>query len=336
LLALQQGHTADAEVDLTEALDRTPILANVPDLRANRAVARLLLGRGAEAEVDAAAALEARPSTGHQRLWVRTLLALGRVEELRLDDPAEIARLPLGGPTLTDSLYTAAVRLKSDAGRPTPAGLQALLNRTVLLAALGDPMARFEADRAVALAPLSAHVYLVRAHVRQYQGRLREARDDVERGLELRADEPRLWQLRGELKTVGGDARGALSDFDHAIRLGGFRTAHGPKAQAYLALGQAEQAVHAWTLALRHDPEDPRAFLGRARALLRLGRWDNARADLEQAAAWTDDWASLGWPIVVTYLRCLPARPEQLSRVVALARRALAAPRTVMPLRPAP
>ena len=244
---------------------------------------------------------------------------------MRLDDPDEVARLPLRGAALQDSLYTAAVQLKAEAGRPTATGLQALLTRTVLLAALRDPVASREADRAVALAPLSPQVYLVRALVLRYEGRLREAQDDVERGLALRFDDPRLWELRGTLKTAAGDPRGALADFDRAIQLGAGRTAHGPRALAQLALGNADHAVRDWTIALTHDPEDPRAFLGRARAFLRLGRWDNARADLEQAAAWTDDWASLGLPIVVGYLRCLPARPEQLSRVIALARRAFSA-----------
>jgi eukaryotic-like serine/threonine-protein kinase len=325
LLALQRGRPAGANADLTEALARQPIAVNVADLRANRALARLLLGRADEAEADAAAAWHTQPTLGHQRLWTRTLLALGRVEDLRLDDPEEVNRLPLRGFALRDSVYAAAVRLKSDAGRPNAAGLQALVTRTVLLAALGDPAAALEADRAVALAPLSSTVYLVRARILRQLGRFEAARDDIERGLELRPDEPRFWELLGELKTAAGDPSGALADFDRAIRLGGARTAHAPRALALLALGNAEQALRDWTLALSYDPEDPRAFLGRARAFLRLGRWDNARADLEQAAAWTDDWASLGLPIVVGYLRCIPARPEQLQRAFALVRRALSA-----------
>jgi Tfp pilus assembly protein PilF len=195
----------------------------------------------------------------------------------------------------------------------------------VILAALHDPDADAVAGRAVALAPLSPQVYLVRARVRYQLGRLLAARDDVERGMALHPDEPRLWELRGRLKTDAGDPGGALLDLDRAIQLGAQGTARGPRAIALLALGDAEQAAGDWTLALKHDPENPRAYLGRARAFLWLGQWDLARADLEQAAAWTEDWAGLGPRIVLEYALCLPARREQVPRVLALARRTFSA-----------
>jgi serine/threonine protein kinase/Tfp pilus assembly protein PilF len=325
LLALQCSRLADAEADLTEALKRQPNPGNVADLLANRAVARLLLDRVAEADADAEAASRVRPTPGHRRLRTRTLLALGGVEELPLDDPEEIARLPLPGPSLRTSLRAAADQLQAETSpvRSTPAGLRAVLTRAVVLAALGDPAAEAEADRAVALAPLSAEVHLIRARVRRYLGRLDAARDDVEFALALQPSESRLWELRGRLKTDAGDPRGALADFDRALQLGAGARARGPRARALLALGQAESAIRDWTLALEYDPEDPRAFLGRARAFLQLAEWDHARADLEQAAAWTDDWSGLGLQIVLGYARCLPARREQLPRVLALTARVL-------------
>jgi serine/threonine protein kinase/predicted Zn-dependent protease len=321
LLALQRRRIAEAEADLTEALQRHPDPVNLPDLWAHRATARLLLGRADDAERDVAAACTARPSPAYERLQTRVLLSLGRLSALQLDDPDEVARLPLAGPALMELLQQAADRLKDEASAPTPAGLRALLLRAVLLAALGDRAAETEADRAVALAPLASEVYLVRARIRRRLGRLGAARDDVESGLALRPDEPRLWELRGQLKTDQRDPRGAVADLDRALQLGAEATAHGPRARAQLALGNAAAAARDWTAALSHDPEDPRAFLGRARAFLRLGRWDHARADLEQAAAWTDDWQRLGPEIVLGYARCLPAHPEQLPRVLTLAAR---------------
>jgi serine/threonine protein kinase/Tfp pilus assembly protein PilF len=344
LLALQGGRAADAEADLSAALDLDPAPGQIPDLRANRAIARLLLGRAQEAEADAAEARRARPSPANERLWTRTLLELGRFDELRFDAPEAVTRLPLPGPRLTDRLRAAARWLKArantqdkaEAGRPNSAlvALQALLTRAVILAALDDSDADAEASRAVAMAPLSSRVYLIRARVRRQQGRLRAAREDLEHALSLGPDDPHLWSLRGQLKTEAGDPRGGLDDLDRAIQLGAGGPARAARAAALLALGNAQRAAYDWTLALTHDPEDVRAFLGRARSFLRLGQWDHARADLEQAVAWNADWSGLGLPIVLTYARCLPARPEQFGRVLSLAQRAWSASR--MPVAPPP
>ena len=77
-----------------------------------------------------------------------------------------------------------------------------------------------------------------------------------------------------------------------------------------------------WSLALAHDPEDARAYLGRARAFLRLRQWDQALADLEQAAEWSRGRPELGFKIAFAYARCVKERPKQLPRLIDLFRRA--------------
>ena len=86
-----------------------------------------------------------------------------------------------------------------------------------------------------------------------------------------------------------------------------------------MALGQTEKAIQEWSLALRRDPELPEAYLGRARAHLRLSHWDLALADLEQAAAWShsDPWIELG--IVSAYFQCLRHSDHHFRRWCALA-----------------
>jgi Tfp pilus assembly protein PilF len=178
------------------------------------------------------------------------------------------------------------------------------------------------------MAPLSSRAYLVRARVLRRQGRDRSAREDVGHALALEPDDPQAWTLLGRLKVESGDPRGGLDDLNRAVRLGAGGPARAARAATLLALGDARRSAYDWTLALSHDPEDSRAFLGRARAFLQLGDWDHARADLEQAAAWNANWSGLGLPIVLTYARCLPARPEQLGRVLSLAHRVWASSRT--------
>jgi eukaryotic-like serine/threonine-protein kinase len=323
LLALRLGQAEAAEADLTALLE--PARIHPAELRAHRALARLLLGRPAEADADAAEAVRLEPTPGHERLRTRTLLALGRAQELPLDAPEQWTRLPVAGPALAADLRASAKRLRTEPPVSAATALQALLTRAVLLSALRDPEAEAEATRAVALAPLSGQVYLVRAWVRHHRGEIPGALADIEQGLALQPDNPRLWQWRGRLHRDAGDPGAALADLDRALRLGAAGTARGDRASALLALGDAKGAVRDWSLALAHDPDDPHAYLGRARAFLRLRQWDQALADLEQAAGWADAQPGLLFEIALTNTRCLPEHPQRLPRVVALARRAWSA-----------
>lgn len=59
----------------------------------------------------------------------------------------------------------------------------------------------------------------VRAIVRQRDGRLGAALDDVERALRLEPRDPGLLAQRGHLRAAMGDLRVGLADLDHAIRI---------------------------------------------------------------------------------------------------------------------
>ena len=89
-----------------------------------------------------------------------------------------------------------------------------------------------------------------------------------------------------------------------------------------VALGRVEAAVQEWSLALRRDPELPEAYLGRARAHLKLRQWDMALADLEQAASWAHSDPGIELGIVAAYFQCLGKRADRLPRFLALAMRA--------------
>jgi tetratricopeptide (TPR) repeat protein len=90
-----------------------------------------------------------------------------------------------------------------------------------------------------------------------------------------------------------------------------------------MALDRLEPARAAWSAALAEDPDDPEAFLGRARCMRRLGLWENAFADLEQAAQRDPARSSLLCQATLEYLACVPARPDRLPRALGLALRCL-------------
>jgi tetratricopeptide (TPR) repeat protein len=255
------------------------------------------------------------------------LLGAGRVNDLLwLKAPDDLTVLPGGGPALRAALHGAVEQLRTLAeGRGAPQGAEAppaLVHRTiaVFLSALGDPTALAEANRAVALAPV-ADAYLVRARVRHRGGDLEGARQDVESGLALEPADPRLLEVLARIETETGHARAALILLDRALARDALETLHVAKALALMALDQNEAAVAEWSLALKDDAQDPRIYLGRARALLRLGRWDRATADLEQAIHWAGDNPGLLFRITLASAACLPAHPDYFPRWLVHARR---------------
>jgi tetratricopeptide (TPR) repeat protein len=237
--------------------------------------------------------------------------------------------LPGGAAACRADLEKAALQLRARAevGGQGPPAATALVHRThaVILSALGDPGALAEANHVVALAPESHEAYLVRARIRHRLGDLKGALADVEAGLAREPGDPGLLALLGLLETESGHPGAALIVLNRAIIRGAPAAVHAPKALAMMALGGDEAALEEWSLALDDDPENPRLYLGRARALLRLRRWARALVDLEQAAEWADGHPGLLIRIAITSAACLPACPDRFSQWLGQARRALAA-----------
>jgi serine/threonine protein kinase/Tfp pilus assembly protein PilF len=327
LLAQRRGQAAQAEADWTILLQDDP--DNTAEVLAQRAEAWLALGQPPAAQADAADAYRRRPSPAHERLWIRTLLALGRFDELLwVKAPDDLVVLPGGDGALRADLALAAERLRGLAEGGGLAGTSpALVHRTraVVLSALGDTAAEAEASRAIALGSESHEAYLVRARVRRRAGDLQGALADVEAGLAREPGDPRLFELWGLLESDTGHPTRSLIVLNRALIRGAAASVHAARAQALMALGRDEEAVREWSLARDDDPQDPRLCLGRARALIRLRRWARALADLDEAADRAGDHPTLLVRITLTAAACLPARPDRFPQWLAQARRTFAA-----------
>jgi serine/threonine protein kinase/Tfp pilus assembly protein PilF len=322
LVAVRSGQFAQAESDLTILLSQLPERSD--EILARRALARLAAGRLEGSEADAAGSFRRRPMPSRERLWVRTLLALERVDDLCwLERPEDLAVLPAGGRSIRADLRAAARLLASSRGGGSSGSpsVRAARTRAVILSALGDPTALAVAEDAVVRAPESVEALLVRAHVRRRSGQRRAALLDVESGLALAPGDTRLLELRGLLKTETGRAESGLIDLDRAITLGARGSIRMARAAAEMALKRYEEATRDWTLAVEFDPEDARAYLGRACALLWQGHVDRAMVDLEKAAEWAVDNPGLLARITIAYGSCLAARPSRIARVLQLAER---------------
>jgi serine/threonine protein kinase len=316
-LSLRQGRAAEAEADLTRLL--TDGTGATPGERADalavRAVARLVLGRPAEAAADADAAARLAPTPGRARLQARAALAAGRDPDERQLEPDAIAGWPVGGPSLRADLAAAIERLDH-----AEAAHRA---RAAMLIALGENAAAMaEADRAVERSP-TAGSYALRAEVRLRAGNRAGAMADVEHGLAVDPDDPRLLVLRGRMAIETGDPRTGLRWLDRAVFFGASGRVHAWRGRAMMALGRHERAVDAWSAALADDPDDAESFLGRAKCMRRLGLWENALADLQRAAERAPDGSPVLIRVTLAFVACLPARPDRFPRVVELAGRVL-------------
>ena len=325
-LAMREGQAIEAEADLTRLLSEGPDSAPRAraDWLASRALARLALGRAAEALADADEALRLDLSPGRARLRARAALGAGRPIDDRLLHPDAIADWPVAGPVLMADLRAAIDRLgvsASDRSKPTAAA--ALRARAAMLSALGDHAAAVsEADRAVDRAP-SAMSYALRGEIRLRAGDRVGALSDVQRGLAFDHDDPHLLTLRGRLAIEAGESAAGLRFCDRALFHGAGSPAHSWRAQALMDLNQPEEAVEAWSATLANDPEDAGAYLGRARCMRELGLWENALADLERATERVSDGSTIFAQATLDYLACLHARPDRLPRVVELGMRLL-------------
>jgi eukaryotic-like serine/threonine-protein kinase len=335
LVALRIGRPEVAEADLTylliqpqhEKADSAPRA----DWLAARALARLALGRTIDAARDADEAVRLAPSPGRLRARLRLAIAAGHESELAALDPDDVDRLPAGGRLLEADLHAVAAKMRIAAeeakrGTVSPVGLSTRMIRAAVLSALGNHTeALAEADRAVALGPLSAEARLLRARARRRAADPACAMADVESGLALAPGDTRLQTLCGRLLIEEGRPVEALATLDRAVALGAGQRARAARAEALWILARYQESMADWTLALRDDPEDADAFVGRARCFARLGRWEPALADLESAVDWSYDRPAVLARAALVYATCLTERPNRLSRVLGVAFRAVLA-----------
>jgi len=322
LLAFRGQRPELAGADLSTLLQVTRNPAERAQLLSYRALAWLAQGQFSLAVSDAEESFLLDPRPSRQRLILRARLAAGEEIDLSSVSPDDLDQWPASGSAMQQGLRAAADRLRDRANGSDASAFLALRTRAVLLSALGEHnAAETEASRAVALAPLTPSVYLLRARVRHHRGDRLGALDDLARGLHLEPTETSLLKLRGLLALEEGAASAALTDGDRVSQAGASEQVHALRARALFALGAYQESVDVWTQALSLDPEEAPAFLERARGFAKLGLWDQALADLERAADWADDRPALLGRIMLTYAVCVSHRPDRSFRLLGLAHR---------------
>ncbi|MFO0954123.1 MAG: protein kinase [Isosphaeraceae bacterium] len=168
----------------------------------------------------------------------------------------------------------------------------AYMNRALARLARGDDLAAIaDLDHCLSLKDPPARAYLVRAVAKERLGDLAGAGLDRAAGLKATPKDADGFVARG-LARLPADPRGALADFDAALKLEPRDLSALQDRASVLseALGRPEEAIRSLDAALESHPDSAATRSGRAVLMARLGRRDEAHRDA-LAAVETDDRA---------------------------------------------
>jgi len=237
-------------------------------------------------------------------------------QSLAFDPGNERAAVNLAGAALDRNDLDEARELLagvSPNGRYGPAVLSTMIRLAIKTERFGDALAG--CDVYLSERPNDAEIYAVRAAVRRQLGDLTTAAADAERAVALDSEIAAAWTTRGDLLMDSGKPAEAISCFERSISINSDRWSAwsslgaalqevGRTAEAlaaysraialkpteaepyynrgnlYTAENQLELAVLDYGRALACDPSYRNAVHNRCLALARLGRLEEARADL--------------------------------------------------------
>jgi tetratricopeptide (TPR) repeat protein len=148
-------------------------------------------------------------------------------------------------------------------------------------------------EAAIALLPDQCEAYVNLAQAYRGQSRLDAAAEQLGKGIRLQPESALSYRNRASLFVARGDPIAALRDFDQALR---FEPRDSPfRAQVEIERARIledqrndREAVAACDAALRASPDDPSALLIRARVLIRLERFEEARQSCDR---YLERWA---------------------------------------------
>ncbi len=290
LLHAERGDADEALADVERALELDAGLGFPWALRG-----RLLReqGRLAEALADGDQAVKVEPKLAY--VYVergKTRLALRQITAA-LEDAEQAVRL---GPEAPDSWVLrgrARVLLRDFEGAEHdfrmaisiyPPAVEARRHLGALLVDFNAEAAVAMLDEAAALAPDDALVHVERSRAKKALGDLEGAVDDLQRALELGPQLPEPWGLLGAMRLEQDAPADAAMIFTEALQHAIDRT---PwllqRGRALLQIGRAEEAAQDYAEVVEADPTDHQAHYGLGRALARLGEVDAALESWQRA-----------------------------------------------------
>jgi tetratricopeptide (TPR) repeat protein len=204
-----------------------------------------------------------------------------RVLELNPDHVISLDQLALM--SFNQSKYELSARYTTRVLEIEPENAAAWLNRGTAYRMMGRyEEAEADLTRAIELDPESALAFSNRAIARLYLDLKPEALADADRAVEL--DEAELY-TRLYVARYSGENETAIEDATRLLELEGRPTPYllSARGLAYIELGQPERGLDDLNATLRLDPAYTPGFDRRGYAYFRLGDYQRAEADFDQA-----------------------------------------------------
>ena len=187
--------------------------------------------------------------------------------------------------------YDKTIELADKALAIAPDSHQVLLLRGRVRLSKGEPeKALADLTKAVQLDPENGNTLFHRASAYILLKHYQEAIADLNKTLELDGDEAPTYYSRAVAKRDSGDARGAIEDYTQTIRLDPSRDgAYVGRAICCLTINQYDKAITDCDAALEVNPENEDAHGYRALAKFKLKDYRGTAADADEAIARGDN-----------------------------------------------
>ncbi len=138
--------------------------------------------------------------------------------------------------------------------------------------------------------PNIANLYLARGLLYLYLEDLQSSRADLERALQLDADNPMCWLIRGELYEISEEYDRALDYYERAIRLKPeWGLPYADRAGIHRRHGNLQQAMSDLNKAIELAPDFAVLYLLRAMLKFELGNREEAHVDEDRALQLSQD-----------------------------------------------
>jgi tetratricopeptide (TPR) repeat protein len=139
---------------------------------------------------------------------------------------------------------------------------------------------------------LSSEDFFTQGWEKQNKGDLKGAIADYDQAIRLKSDDAAAYYKRGNARFKVGDKEKAIADYDQAIKLNpGYSDAYYNRGNVRFKVGDKEEAVADYNQVIQFQPDCAHAYYNRGLARSALGDKQGAIADYDQAIKLKPDYA---------------------------------------------